>query len=202
MIQDIREYTRVLNDLIGSVLELSRIDSERVSTERQRLDLAQLARQEADKQQPLAQKKSQSLRVTGSEHLAVWGNTDQLQRVVRNLLNNAIKYTPDGGQITCECLAWADGATVDTTWPGSDGLPVGRWAALRVVDNGPGIGQEHLSNVFERFFRVESQGSILGTGLGLAIAQELVNLHEGHIAVYSVPGEGSTFAVYLPLLEE
>jgi len=202
MIRDIREHARVLNDLIGSVLEISRIDSGHVSMQRQRVDLARLAREEVEGQRSLSQKKSHSLRVAGVEQLAVWGNDDQLRRVIRNLLNNAIKYTPDGGRISCQCLAWVSGATAAAAWPGSEGLPVGRWAALRVVDNGLGISPEDLPHIFERFFRVNSQGSIPGTGLGLSIAQELIKLHKGHVAISSTPGEGSIFAVYLPLLEE
>ncbi|GAF97195.1 unnamed protein product, partial [marine sediment metagenome] len=177
MIRDIREHARVLNDLIDSVLEISRIDSGHVSMRRQRVDLARLTREEVEGQRSLSQKKSHSLRVAGVEQLAVWGNDDQLRRVIRNLLNNAIKYTPDGGRISCQCLAWVSGATAATAWPGSEGLPVGRWAALRVVDSGLGISQEDLPHIFERFFQVNSQGSIPGTGLGLSIAQELIKLH-------------------------
>jgi PAS domain S-box-containing protein len=202
MIRDIREHARVLDDLVGSVLEISRIDGQRISMERQQVDLAQLAREEADKQMPLAGKKSQTLRVIGDEGLSVWGNDGQLRQVIRNLLNNAIKYTSDGGQITCECLARAGHELVEAAWPGSAGLPAGGWVALRVVDTGIAISPQDLPHIFERFYRVQSQGNIPGTGLGLSIARELVELHGGHIAAASTPGEGSIFAIYLPLLEE
>jgi signal transduction histidine kinase len=79
---------------------------------------------------------------------------------------------------------------------------VGQWAAVRVVDTGIGINPQDLARVFERFFRVEAEGSIPGTGLGLSIARELIKLHGGHIAVASTPGEGSLFAIYLPLVED
>jgi PAS domain S-box-containing protein len=202
MIRDIREHARVLDDLVGSVLEVSRIDSQRISMVRQQVHLAQLAREEADKQMPLAGKKSQTLRVIGDEGLSVWGNDGQLRQVIRNLLNNAIKYTPDGGQITCECLARAGHELVETAWPGSADLPASRWAALRVVDTGIAISPQDLPHVFERFYRVQPQGNIPGTGLGLSIARELVELHGGHIAAASTLGVGSIFAIYLPLLEE
>jgi signal transduction histidine kinase len=202
MIQDVREHTRVLNDLIGSVLEISRIDGGRVSMERQRVDLVQLAREEVQTQLPLAQRKMQTLSVTGIERLDVWGNEAQLRRVIRNLLNNAIKYTPDAGEISCECAVWAGGLGAGGRWPGTDNLPIGRWAALRVVDTGLGMGEEDLKHVFERFFRVDSQTSVPGTGLGLSIAKELIRLHKGHIVASSTPGQGSVFAIYLPLLEE
>ena len=87
-------------------------------------------------------------------------------------------------------------------WPGSADLPPGRWATLRVVDTGIGIGQDKLPHLFERFYRVKTQKNVRGTGLGLSIAQELIELHAGRIAVASTPDEGSKFAIYLPLLEE
>jgi len=168
--------------------------------ERQRVNLVQLAREEANKQLPLADRKSQTLYVAGQD-VAVWGNVEQLRQVIRNLLNNAIKYTPNHGQIICECLL-AGETPLSAEWPDSADLPAGRWAALRVADNGMGISQEDLPHVFERFYRVETEGNIPGSGLGLAIAQELVKSHGGRISAASTLGKGSTFAVYLPYLEE
>jgi signal transduction histidine kinase len=203
LIQDIRDHAQVLNDLVGDVLEISRIESGRISAERQRIDLVEVARGEAEKQQPLAQRKAQTLQMSGVEELAVLGNDAQLRQVLRNLLNNAIKFTPDEGQIDCECgVLVAGDAVPDAAWPGSDGLTPGRWAAIRIVDTGIGINQPDLARLFERFFRVETQGKIPGTGLGLSIAKELIEWHGGQIAAASTPGQGSTFALYLPLLEE
>lgn len=201
MIRDIREQAQVLNELIGDVLEISRIESGHISMDREAVDLAQLAHEEADKQMPLAQRKAQQLRVAGAEQLVVQGNPDQLRLVIRNLVNNAIKYTPATGKITCECAVLSD-AAAQASWPGSGDLAPGRWAAVRVVDTGIGISPEDLPNVYERFYRVKTQGNIPGTGLGLSIAKELVESHGGVIAADSTPDQGSIFAIYLPLLEE
>jgi signal transduction histidine kinase len=169
--------------------------------ERDRLDLAQLVREEVDQQMPLAPK-SQTLSVTGVEQLIVQGNDSQLRQVLRNLVNNAIKYTPEGGQITCECSELTGGAVSESAWPGSAGLAAGHWAAVRVLDTGIGISPQDLAHVFERFYRVSAQGNIPGTGLGLSIARELAELHDGHISAASTLGQGSVFAVYLPWVEE
>jgi PAS domain S-box-containing protein len=201
MVRDIREHTQTLNGLVGNVLEISRLDSRRVAPERQPVDLARMVREEAQRQLPLVQKKSQVLSVVGSESLVVKGNEEQLRQVISNLLNNAIKYTANQGHILCECQIRA-GQVADSGWPGSASLPNSQWAALRVVDTGIGISREDVPHLFERFYRVKAQGNIPGTGLGLPIARELVELHAGHIAVTSTPGQGSIFAIYLPLSEK
>jgi len=202
MIRSIQKHAQVLDNLIDDILEISRLDGGRVSVERQKVDLARLASDEVDKQLLLAQRKAQTLCRHGIKQLIVWGNAGQLRRVIRNLLNNAIKYTPEGGHITCECLVHDSDRASKTEWPGSAELPDGRWAALRVVDTGIGINCVDIPHLFERFYRVETQDNIRGTGLGLSIARELVQLHEGHIGVASTVGKGSTFAFYLPLVEE
>lgn len=205
MIQDIQKHTQVLNELIGDVLEISRIDSGRISTEYEPVQLDHVVRDEVDTLLPLAQQKSQILEVKGSNSLPVWGNDNQLRQVIRNLLNNAIKYTPGEGRILCEYRLIPSpfpqpAKNIKTTWPGCSDLPAGHWAAVRVADTGIGISDEDLPYLFERFFRVKVQGNIRGTGLGLAIARELIELHAGFLKVSSVVNKGSTFAVYLPLL--
>jgi signal transduction histidine kinase len=201
MIQDIRKQARTLNELVEGVLDISRLDQGRVSTERQKEDVARLARDEVERQLPLTQEKSQQLLVSGTEPLPVWGNKQQLQQIIRNLLSNAIKYAPTNGQIRCEGQIYDLNHPLDSTWPDSEKLAAGGWVALRVVDTGPGIAPEHINKLFDRFYRVQPQSTIPGTGLGLSIVKELVALHQGQIAVASDPGVATTFAIYLPLLE-
>ena len=87
-------------------------------------------------------------------------------------------------------------------WPGVETLSGGLWAAVQIVDSGIGIAEEDLDRIFERFYRVNTQGNIPGTGLGLSISRELVQLHSGVFGVRSELGEGSIFAFYLPLFRE
>jgi PAS domain S-box-containing protein len=207
MIHDIQKHTQILNELIGDVLEISRIDSGRVSMEREPVDLGQLAQIEVEEILPLAEQKLQTLQIIGCQEMNVLGNGAQLRQIIRNLLNNAIKYTPDGGQIDCECrilstTALKNDLEQEKIWPSSTNLPDGFWAALRVIDTGIGISKENLPHLFERFYRVKAQRNIRGTGLGLAIVHKLIELHSGHIAVTSNLNEGSTFAFYIPLLDK
>ena len=202
MVRDIRRQAQVLDELIRDVLEISSIDSGRITPDLKPLDLAPLMLDEAQRLQPLAERNQQTLEAEGPDSLIVEGDPQQLRRVVRNLVNNAIKYTPEGGYVRCEWRLLEVAEAPPRDWPGGTALDGGRWAAVRITDSGIGIEDEDLDRIFERFYRVNNQGSVPGTGLGLSITRELIALHSGHIAVASTPGRGSVFAFYLPLPRE
>jgi signal transduction histidine kinase len=115
---------------------------------------------------------------------AVLGNADALTRLLLILLDNALKYTPSGGQVRIDGLAVARGDV--------DG------SAIRVADTGPGIPREQQPRVFERFYRADPARGAGGAGLGLAIAQWIVDEHRGAIEIESAPGLGTTVTVWLP----
>ena len=116
--------------------------------------------------------------------------------MVRNLLDNAIKYTPQGGRVRCTCEVRT--ASPAETAGGAPSSAPRSWAVIEIADNGIGIAAEEMPVLFERFYRGEVEGEVPGTGLGLPIARELAQLHGGWIDVTSEPGMGSTFTVYLP----
>jgi signal transduction histidine kinase len=111
------------------------------------------------------------------------GAASRLERMLRNLVDNAIKYTPEGGTITLSQFRDGD------------------WACLEVSDTGIGIAPEHLPHIFDRFYRVDEARTPGGggSGLGLAIAKNIVEQHGGRIAAASEPGKGSRFTVWLKL---
>jgi signal transduction histidine kinase len=117
------------------------------------------------------------------EQMEVEGDADRLKQVVLNLVDNALRHTPNGGTVTLDLVRRDDEAV------------------LHVRDTGPGIPAEHLERIFERFYRVDQPRSRQagGTGLGLAIAREVAEAHGGRINVESKVGEGSTFSLILPL---
>ncbi len=202
LVQGIRDHTLGLNDLVTSVLEISRIDSGEIAYTHDLLDCGAIFQAEAEKLVALAIRKEQSLLIDGDGPLYVQGNAGQLRQIIRNLVNNAIKYTSQGGTIHCEFRMIDGTAANESKWPKAANLPGGHWAALRVADSGIGIRDDDLPHIFERFYRVDSEGSVPGAGLGLSIAKELVNLHSGYLTVSSEPGQGSIFCAYLPLVME
>ncbi|MEM3526394.1 MAG: sensor histidine kinase, partial [Candidatus Jordarchaeaceae archaeon] len=105
----------------------------------------------------------------------------KLKRVFVNLLDNAIKFTPPGGRIEISVEKEAD------------------LASVRVADTGPGMSQEQLIHIFDRFYRGSKNSSLAGSGLGLNIARAIVEAHRGKIEVESELGQGSIFTVHLPL---
>lgn len=117
------------------------------------------------------------------EDLEVRGDSYRLKQVLSNLMDNAIRYTPEGGTITLSLFRDND------------------WARLEVADTGVGISREHLPHIFDRFYRVDKARSRArgGTGLGLAIVKGIVEQHGGKVTVDSEPGKGSTFTVWLKL---
>ncbi len=129
-----------------------------------------------------AEEKSMQVHLTCAAELAAGMNASLLEQAVVNLIENAIAYSPPG-------------QTVEVS-----GLAGEQEIEIRVRDHGCGISREHLPRIFERFYRVDKSRSREsgGTGLGLAIVKHIVQLHGGRTAVESVPGEGSTFSIFLP----
>jgi heavy metal sensor kinase len=171
-----------LNQLVESLLTLARADGGHLKLNRDRLDLGDLAREVADHLGALAEDKQQVIAVEASGPALVQADRIVLRQAVINLLDNAIKYSPAGGQIRLVAAA-GPGATV-----------------LEVRDSGPGIAPEHVARIFDRFYRIDKGRSrdAGGMGLGLSIARWAVEVHGGRIEVESPATGGSVFRVVLP----
>lgn len=129
------------------------------------------------------------------EPLAMRGSEAQLARAVANLVRNAVEAVSGDGEVTVRTAR----AVLTSPLPGYETIPPGQYVVLAVSDNGPGIGGQDLGRVFEPFFTTKRAGESTGSGLGLAIVHGVVKEHEGFIDLTSVPGRGTTFALYFPL---
>jgi signal transduction histidine kinase len=177
------EETHRMSRIVESLLTISRLDAGEAGLDRSLLDLSDLATSTADQMRVLAQDKSISLRMSTQENVCVEGDRTRLQQVVANLIDNAIKYTPEGGAVEVKVQNHAGKAV------------------LEVVDNGVGIPATAIRHVFERFYRVDKARSRAsgGAGLGLSIVKSICAAHGGEISVSSEEGRGSCFRVELPL---
>ncbi len=198
--------------LVDDLLSLSKIEQNEHVPPSDRADLVAVVREATDALAHIAREQGVSIRVLGDPGgQIVAGDRFQLVQVAQNLIDNAIKYSPKGGEVTVE-IGVAEGREsaaerAGRQWPDAARIALltpppttGRsYAYLRVADAGPGIPKRHLPRLSERFFRVErDQGAEkTGTGLGLAIVKHIVNRHRGGFVVESEPGRGSAFAVYI-----
>jgi heavy metal sensor kinase len=177
------EEVERLASIVEGLFAISRLDAGEAAAEWVRLDLARLAAATADQMSLLAEDKNIQVTCAAAEPVWVEGDQARLKQVVVNLLDNAIKYTLQGGAVAL---------TVST---------IASKAVLEVADNGIGIPTEALPRVFDRFFRVDKARSreLGGAGLGLSIVKSICTAHHGRIEASSLPGQGSRFRVELPL---
>lgn len=169
-----------MSRLVEELLRLARGDEAAPLVLRQ-YDLADVAADAVDAARAAAPDTIDIVWQPPDEPVTATFDRDRVYQVATILLDNAVKYSPNGGQVTVSVRA-------------SDGD-----AALAVSDSGIGIPPQHLPHIFDRFYRVDEARSAGGTGLGLSIARQIAEMHGGRIDVASHPGQGSTFTLRLPL---
>lgn len=185
LLNSIQSQAQLLSSLIEDILELSRFDAGITKTKHEVINLGPLIDQLIVDLRPLAESKQVTLRWQYPRSpVTVLADAGQIERLARNLIDNAIKYTRSGGQVE-----------IDTYHELRKDKAFG---IIRVADTGIGIPPEQLTDIFTRFHRVDPSHTIPGTGLGLSIVKEIVNAHNGDIQLDSRLGEGSTFTVRLP----
>ena len=175
----IEECDRLL-DMISTMLAISRFEAGVDCLKKEQIDLAGIVRGACEIFRPLAEDKELSIDYRAPESLSYTGDESMLQRLISNLLDNAIKYTPPGGQVSI-FLEKRHGAPV----------------VLRVSDTGAGIDENETEHIFERFYRGDASRSTEGSGLGLSLARAIARAHGGDITVESGAGKGSIFTVTL-----
>jgi signal transduction histidine kinase/CheY-like chemotaxis protein len=183
-INHIEESGRRMLSMVDTLLVDAMEDAMDISLRVEEFDLAGLVRQVAEVSRPLASNKQQSLRIAGPDTLWIEGDYDRLWEALDNLVNNAIKYTPPGGDIDIVVK------------------PNTQEALIEVRDSGLGLSPQDLGRLFGRFARLSAQptGGESSTGLGLSIVKKIVDLHGGSVRAESPgPQRGSTFTVSLPL---
>lgn len=181
-LQEIRTETERLTLLLTDLLTLARGDEGQARFEREVVSLDRLIETVAATTEGLAAEQGITLNVLPCQPISVIGDEARLIQVAMNLLENAIRYTPAGGQV----WVWVEQTSDEVR--------------LLVRDTGIGIASEHLPHIFERFYRVDAARERTGgSGLGLSIVAWIVRMHGGWVSVESQPGQGSCFTIHLPL---
>ncbi len=177
--QVIEDESKRMIRQVDELLELSRIQSGQIQLARETVNIKELLEHCRDIFTVRAEEKDLILKTDIESLMSVVGDIDRLEQVFSNLLDNAIKHSPDGGEVNIIGRNTTTG-----------------WVEITISDNGLGIPPEQLPHVFERFYQADAVGT--GAGLGLAIAREIVLAHGGKIEVSSTLGEGTEFTVSLP----
>ena len=176
----IEECDRLL-DMINTMLIISKTEAGVEALPNKTLDLADVVREACTLFQPLAEDKAITMTWDISDNFPITGDVRMMQRMIANLLDNAIKYTPSQGRVDV-----------------SIHRDKGRWIVVSIKDSGLGISEKDLPHVFERFYRCDPSRAKTGIGLGLSLARAIALAHGGRIDVKSGLGKGSTFMVALP----
>ncbi len=174
-----------LSALVQDIIELSRLQGTDVVRRGRAVDINVVISEAVDRNKLPAESKRIDIVVGGSAPAPVFGDNDLLMTAFRNLIDNAIRYAPDGTRVGVGLRS-------------RDGL-----VQVSVTDQGPGITPEEQERIFERFYRIDAARSRQtgGTGLGLSIVKHVVSNHGGEVTVWSQAGQGSTFTVRLPEME-
>ncbi len=176
----IEDCDRLL-DMINTMLLISKTEAGVERLSREDVDIAALIRKACELFQPIAEDKSVGLNYSLKGQTFLFGDRRMLQRMLSNILDNAVKYTPPGGKIEVSLTESKSGAVM-----------------VSVSDTGVGISEADLLHIFERFYRCDRSRSQPGTGLGLSLARALVRAHGGDITVTSTVNQGSIFTITLP----
>jgi signal transduction histidine kinase len=172
--------------MVDHLISDAMADAFDITIRRESVDIAALVAEVVEANQPLATNKQQTIAVTAPPHLMTMCDIDRIREAIDNLVSNAIKYSPIGGQISV-LVTHDDASTI-----------------IRVTDQGAGLLPEDIGRLFGRFQRLSAKptGGESSTGLGLSIVKRIIEMHGGEVTAESEgPGKGSTFTIILPATE-
>ena len=182
VIEDVKSEVKKMTKLVSDLLLVARSDNNALKVTIKKFDLGEMLNQNIRMMKPLAEKKNIELSGTNIVKVEIHADEQKIKQLILILVDNAIKYTPEGGSVNVAI------ENIDS-----------EWVTFTVKDSGIGIAKEDQDKIFERFYRVDKVRSreLGGNGLGLSIASEIVRLHEGKISVESELGQGTKFIVEL-----
>ena len=201
LVDIIRRNATWLLSLVNQLLDFNRISNNKLQMKVAHMDIIQPLRDTAELFGFNARSKGIELGTYGLEEpFEMWVDADKVQKVVMNLLSNALKFTPSGGKVSLsfdvlsrpEAIRRFPLVSTDTDT---------QWASISVADSGPGIDEDQLEKIFERFYQSETGKKFAGSGIGLYYARVLCGMHHGYIRAWNRPEGGALFSLVLPVSE-
>jgi signal transduction histidine kinase len=179
-LEDTLEELERVDHMLTTMMDISEAETGSMRLNRTRIAADELFAETLDLYADLADAKSLALTAEAAPNLVLWADHDRLRQVMANLVDNAVKYTPEGGRVALVAARTSDGIE------------------LRVTDTGVGIAEDEIPRIWDRLFRGDRSRSERGLGLGLSLVKGVVEAHGGRVAVTSTVGKGTTITVLLP----
>ena len=201
LVDIIRRNSTWMLSLVNQLLDFNRIGNSKPQLKVARMDIVEPLKDSVNLFRFNARQKGLELGSYGLETpQLMWADADKVQKVVMNLLSNAIKFTPAGGKVTLrfDVLSRDDAAARFPLGPADKDT---EWASISVADSGPGIPEDQLEKIFERFYQSEEGKKVTGSGIGLFYARALCTLHHGYIKAWNREEGGALFSLVLPVNE-
>jgi signal transduction histidine kinase len=180
-LSDGMEESERIMKMLNTLMDISEAKTGTLKLDMERVDVSVLVEEAVELYRYIAEEKHVTIRAGASEDLPMAVDPTRIRQVVGNLLDNAVKYTPEGGRVDVKVYRKE------------------KEVIIAVRDTGIGISKEDLPKIWDRLYRGDKSRSQRGLGLGLSLVKSIVEVHGGHVEVSSEPQAGSTFVVYLPL---
>jgi Amt family ammonium transporter len=191
--EGIKRNIYLLKELVDDILTLSKIDERKTKLKWEEYNPLTIIDDILTLMEPIGNEKNITFSVDVDKNIKLYGDTTKIDQIFRIIIDNAIKYSKENNKIEI-------GAT--NHYKGKYNIDEKDGVLFQIKDYGIGISEEDLPSIFQRFFRSEQVSDIPGSGLGLPIAEELLKLHGGKIWAQSDYGKGSTFSIFLPIVEK
>jgi signal transduction histidine kinase len=176
----VEEADRILT-MLNTLMDISEAETGAMKLHLDEMNISDLIRDTVELYAHVAEDKKVALHTSSPDDLFLSADTNRMRQVMANLMDNAVKYTPDGGRITLEAFQQD------------------HHAVITIKDTGIGISDEEAPKIWNRLYRGDQSRSQRGLGLGLSLVKAVVEAHHGHIEVRSDPGVGSLFTLYIPI---
>ncbi|MBQ9194399.1 MAG: response regulator [Bacteroidales bacterium] len=199
LVDIIRRNATWMLSLVNQLLDFNRIGNSKLQLKVAKMDLAEPLRDTASLFRFNATSKGIELNTVGLEEpFTMWVDADKVQKVVMNLLSNALKFTPPGGKVTLSFDVISRNEAAGR-FPLTEADKDGQYACISVADNGAGIAEDQLEKIFERFYQSEPGKKVTGSGIGLYYARALCTLHHGYIKAFNREEGGALMSLILPV---